>query len=138
MAALAARYEEAHVEEGEEKFQGTTRHASWKSMECPMHHEPGGISFRPMSAAAVGVLPISHQGDAAAVRLRIADLGASARRESAAASAFCAETGARGASPESPHSRGAEQCRPKWHTAGTRVAFAVRCGRGPHKELAAG
>src|SRR5215510_13864124 len=43
-----------------------------------MTADHGRISFRLMTAADVGVIPISHQGDAAAVRKRIADLGASA------------------------------------------------------------
>ena len=43
-----------------------------------MNDEYSRISFRPMTAADVSVIPISHQGDAATVRQRIADLGASA------------------------------------------------------------
>lgn len=43
-----------------------------------MNDEHDRISFRPMTAADVGVIPISHQGEADAVRQRIADLGASA------------------------------------------------------------
>jgi len=43
-----------------------------------MNDKHDQISFRPMTAADVGVVPISHQGEADVVRQRIADLGASA------------------------------------------------------------
>lgn len=43
-----------------------------------MNDEHDRISFRPMTAADVGVVPISHQGEPDEVLQRIADLGASA------------------------------------------------------------
>ena len=43
-----------------------------------MSKEPDTISFRPMTAADVGSVPIGHQGEADEVRQRIADLGSSA------------------------------------------------------------
>ena len=43
-----------------------------------MSDEHDQISFRLMTAADVGVLPISHQGEPDTIRQRIADLGASA------------------------------------------------------------
>jgi GNAT superfamily N-acetyltransferase len=43
-----------------------------------MNDEHERISFRPMTAVDVGVVPISHQGEAAEVLTRITDLGASA------------------------------------------------------------
>ncbi len=43
-----------------------------------MSKEADTISFRPMTAADVGSVPIGHQGEADEVRQRIADLGSSA------------------------------------------------------------
>ena len=43
-----------------------------------MSNQGNSISFRPMTAADVGVVPISHQGEPDEVRQRIAQLGSSA------------------------------------------------------------
>jgi len=43
----------------------------------PMSEEQDGISFRPLISTDVGVVPLSRQGEPAAIRQRIADLGAS-------------------------------------------------------------
>ena len=43
-----------------------------------MNKEADSISFRPLTAADIGRVPIGHQGDADEVRQRIVDLGSSA------------------------------------------------------------
>jgi GNAT superfamily N-acetyltransferase len=43
-----------------------------------MSNQSNNISFRPMTAADIGAVPISHQGEPDEVRQRIAELGSSA------------------------------------------------------------
>jgi len=43
----------------------------------PMSTEQDGISFRPLISTDVSVVPLSRQGEPAAIRQRIVDLGAS-------------------------------------------------------------